>query len=246
MRQADVALALISRVVDRHESLLPRRRRPQPREPTIPRPVAVPRRRAFEQPPLAVAHGRVTQHRQQPFIETLHLVIDWFDRRADEVRRDACSAPLELTIMKKTQTGRQIRDDGGSLVHLRWEGGSGPRLVVVLHKACEPVLIVEAGEQMLSRTPGVAVAETIVEALVVRVVEALLVHGRFEVPIDFGHEAESWNPFANARRRLGPEERSTTTPGALEDIGEDEHGHVTPHPVALFGNSEQLAPHRLL
>src|SRR5436190_15815194 len=99
---------------------------------------------------------------------------------------------------------------------------------------------------MLSYRPGVAVAQAIVETLVVRVVEALLVHGRFEVPIDFGHEAEPRNPFADARRRLGPEERGATTPGALEDVGEDEHRHVAPQPVALSGDSEELATHRLL
>src|SRR3954470_9432592 len=102
-------------------------------------------------------------------------------------------------------------------MHQRRKGGSRPRLVVILHKARELVLIVGAGEQMLSYRPRVAVAKAIVEALVVGIVEALLVHGRFEVPVDFGHEAERRNPFADARRRRRPEKRSATTPGALED-----------------------------
>ena len=52
--------------------------------------------------------------------------------------------------------------------------------------------------------------------------------------------------FDRQRLRLGPEERSATTPGALEDVGQDEHGHVAPHAVALHGDLQKLAAHGVL
>src|SRR5262245_452705 len=91
-----------------------------------------------------------------------------------------------------------------------------------------------------------AIAQTIVETLVVRVVEPLLLHGPFEFPIDLGHEAEPRVPLADGARGVGPEGRSATSPSTLEDVGQNEHGHVAPHAVALPGDAEELAAHRLL
>ena len=46
--------------------------------------------------------------------------------------------------------------------------------------------------------------------------------------------------------RLRPEEIGPDAPGAFEHIGQDQHGHVAAHAVALLGDSLQLADHRLL
>ena len=99
---------------------------------------------------------------------------------------------------------------------------------------------------MLAHGPGVVVAEAVVQPLVVGVVEPLLLHRPLEVPIDFGHEAEAGHPLADALRRLGPEERGAAAPGALEHIGQDEHRHVAANAVALAGDPDELADHRLL
>src|SRR5688572_13624266 len=93
------------------------------------------------------------------------------------------------------------------------EGGGRSRLVVILQEPHQPVLILERRSQMLADWPHVTVVKAIVQALVVGVVEALLVHLRFTVPIHFGHETEFRRAPAHPLRRLGPEQWRTTTPG---------------------------------
>ena len=116
-RQPNVTLALVRRVVDGHKPAVDSRARPEPGDETVRRPVAIPGGRAFEQPPVAVANGRIAEQRQQPVIEPLQLAIGRFDRRADEVRRNALAAAFELTLVEEPQPGRQIGDDGSRLVH---------------------------------------------------------------------------------------------------------------------------------
>src|SRR5262245_114997 len=135
-------------------------------------------------------------------------------------------AAFELTLMKEPQARRQVGDDRGRFVHRRCKRGGRTRLVMVFHEARDLVLIVEAGGQMLPYRSGTALAQAIVETLVVRVVEPLLLHGPFEVPIDLGHEAEPRAPRAYRSYRLGPEERRATSPGAREDVGQDQHRHI--------------------
>ena len=60
---------------------------------------------------------------------------------------------------------------------------------------------------MLAHRPSVALAQAIVEPLVVGVIKALVLHRPFQIPIDLGHEAEAGNLLANPARRLRPEER---------------------------------------
>ena len=186
------------------------------------------------------------QHRQQPLVELPERRFDRLARRADEVRRDALHAALELSLVKEAQARRQEGDDGGGFVAAGREGCRRPRLVVVLQEPGEPVLIVEAGVEVLAHRPRVPLAEPVVQPLVVGVVEALLQHRPFEVPVDLGHEAEA----RDAARGPAPSHRARTAgrdaPGALEDVRQDEHGHVAAHAVALPGDPEQLAEHRLL
>ena len=47
-------------------------------------------------------------------------------------------------------------------------------------------------------------------------------------------------------RCFRPEEISADAPSAFEDIGQDQHGHIATHAVALTGDALQLADHRLL
>ena len=92
-RQANVTLALIRRVVDHHEPAVASRARPDPRDETVRRPVAFPRGRTFEQPPVTVANGRMVEHGEQAVVEPLQRAVGWFERRADEVRRNRFLRP---------------------------------------------------------------------------------------------------------------------------------------------------------
>ena len=115
----------------------------------------------------------------------------------------------------------------------RLEGGRRARLVVVLEEAGELVLVVEPGVEVLANRPRMLLAQAVVEPLVVRVIESLLLHRPFEIPVDFGHEAEAGDLLANLRDDARPERLRPAAPRALEDVGQDEHGHVAAHAVAL-------------
>ena len=93
---------------------------------------------------------------------------------------------------------------------------------------------------------SVMLAQTVVQALVVGVVEALLLQRPFEVPVDLNHEEEAWGALAHPPRRLGPEEWGALTPGALEDVGQDQHGHVAADAVALARDFQKDVDHRFL
>src|SRR4051794_6273305 len=101
-----------------------------------------------------MADDRQTKDGQQSVVEPLYFRIDGLERRADQVRRDAYFAPLELTIMEEPQSRRQVCDNRRRLVHRLCERCGRARLVVILHEARELVLIVEAGEQMLACRSG--------------------------------------------------------------------------------------------
>lgn len=67
--------------------------------------------------------------------------------------------------MEEPQAGAEERDDGGGPVHLGGERRGRARLVVVLEETGEPVLVVEAREEVLSDGPGGPVLEAVVEPL---------------------------------------------------------------------------------
>ncbi len=85
-RQANIALALICRVIDGHESLLTGLPGPHPRKATVPRPIALPRADAFEQAPLPVPQGCMRQHVEQAFVKLLHGFVRCFERRPYKMR----------------------------------------------------------------------------------------------------------------------------------------------------------------
>ena len=80
-------------------------RLPAPNDKAIPRPVTVPGLRTLKQTPLAIHDGRTAQNRKQILVEQLQHFIDRLMRRTNQVRRDAFSPPLELTLVKEPQAG---------------------------------------------------------------------------------------------------------------------------------------------
>src|SRR6516225_11114843 len=96
--------------------------------------------------------------------------------------------------------------------------GGGARLVVILEKAGELVLVIEAGEQVTADRSGMTVSQAVVKPLVVTIVEALLVQGPFEVPINLGHKGEGRIFLADRRGRLRPEWVRRQSPSALKNV----------------------------
>src|SRR5262249_39419876 len=153
--------------------------------------VAVPGRRAVKKLPLPFAEGRLTQHGKEPIIEGAQVLIGRFAGASAKMRRDAFQLALELPLMEESQARREERDYSGGFVDLWRKRRGGPRLVVVLQKAGQLVLVVEAGAEMFTHRLGVALAETVIQSFVVCVVKALLVQCPFEIPIDLGHESKA-------------------------------------------------------
>src|SRR5688572_28418207 len=119
-------------------------------------------------------------------------------------------------MMKETQARRQVGHDRGGFAHRRRESDGSARLIMVFHESSQLVLIVEAGTEVLTNRPGMTLPQTIVQALVVGVVESLLQQRPFEIPVDLRHEAEVRDALTYAPDRVGPEERRPTSPGPLE------------------------------
>src|SRR5690242_2068533 len=104
----------------------------------------------------------------------MHQMVGRFDGPAHEVRRNAFHATFELPLVEETEAGREECNDGGRLVLCWRERRRSPGLVVVLEEAGEFALIVEFGAKMLAYRSRVAIAQPVVETLVICVVEALL------------------------------------------------------------------------
>ena len=101
-----MALALVGGIIHYHEQSLGIGALPGKSHEAIPCPVAVPGRNAFEQLPVAVANNRIAQHRKQPIVELLKLLIDRLLWPANQMRRDAFLSPFELSLVKEAQPGR--------------------------------------------------------------------------------------------------------------------------------------------
>jgi len=112
---------------------------------------------------------------------------------------------------------------------------------VILDKPHQLVLITQIGQQVQPDLLGEGVLQPVEEPFVVAVVEALLHQLPLQVPVRLGHEQEIRVVRSNGADDLAPvfagRARSRPrTPGLFEDPGDEEHGHVTAHAVALAGD----------
>src|SRR5215468_8948857 len=204
-RQPDVALALVGSIVHYNQEWLFTAAFPGKGQKTIPSPVAIPRGSTFEQLPLAFAHGWRAQHSKQPVVELLKPLIDRFFRCSNQMGRDALLSPFELPLVKKAQPRRQERNDGCSLMDFWWKRRRRPRFVVVFQKARQLVLIIQSRVEMLAHGPGVTVTKAVVEPFVVSVIESLLLHGPFQIPVNFRHKTKVRRFLTNSLGCFGPE-----------------------------------------
>src|SRR6267143_6447697 len=159
-RQTDIALALVAGIVDGHEETLAVLPLPAPGDEAVGGPVAVPGGGARDLAPLSIPDACSSPHRQEAVVELLQGPVDGLARSANQVRRDTLAPSLELPLVEESQARRQVRDDGRGLVHPGRKRRGGPGLVVVLHEAREPVLVVETRPQVLSHGPRVSLAQT--------------------------------------------------------------------------------------
>src|SRR5437660_1428095 len=146
--------------------------------------------------------------------------------------------------MEEPQTWTQIGQYSGGPVGLRRKCCRCSWLIVVLKKPSRLLLKLSVRSEMVTHWPRVHVAEAIIESLVVRVVETLLLKCPFEVPVDFRHKRKSGLLERIDRVTLGqngfirrPQVRSKTSERINMAMS-----HRTPsHFSAMLSNSNCMA-----
>src|SRR5688572_24592642 len=114
--------------------------------------------------------------------------------------------------MKKPQPRCEKRDHGRCSVDLWGKCRSRPWLVVVFEESSQLVLITQSGMKMLAHRPSMTFAQPIVKPFVVGVIETLLLHCPFQVPVDLGHELKVRVPASHGVGGPGPEWLRRDTP----------------------------------
>ena len=117
---------------------------------------------------------------------------------------------------------------------------------MVLKETGELILIVETGAQVFADGSDIARLQPIVQSLIIAIVEALLLQGPFQIPINLSLEGEGWIGLAHRRRRRRPERLRADAPCALENLGQHQHRHVAADTIAFAGNADQFIDLHLL
>src|SRR5262249_942647 len=155
--------------------------------------------------------------------------------------------PGTLALVNEPEARHEEGEHAGGLEDGRWEDGGSARLVVILQKARRAALILQiSGEEAPDSASALGV-QAIVEALVVGVIEPLLLECPLQVPVCLGHEQEARLPPAHVLdgrrpewrvdRRTAVARKRAIAPGARDDVGQDQHGHVAADAVALAGDA---------
>ncbi len=160
--------------------------------------------------------------------------------------RDADPLPLPLSLVKEAKSRREEGDRRGGTVDIRCQDCRGARLVMVFQEAGHAVLILLRASQMFADRARQAVHQAVVEFLVVGVIEALLLESPLHIPVNLGQKEETRELRMDALRGPRPEMIGGNVPGPLEDLRDNQHGHVTADAITLARDPPQLAEHGLL
>ncbi len=114
---------------------------------------------------------------------------------------------------------------------------------MVLDKARGAGLERRVREEMPAHRVGTGMQESIVEALVVRVVEPQLLQPPLEIPVDLCDEQKSRHRVARIGPEFAPAGRRRQTPGFFEHVGQHQHRHVAARAVSMLRDKPQLVDH---
>src|SRR5688572_2121429 len=105
---------------------------------------------------------------------------------------------------------------------------------------------------MTSQSMRITRDEIVVDALVVGEVETQREQALLQIPVSFGQQHEIGVSLLHGLDRVPPEfaprffmTTREVLPCLLEHVAEQQHGHVTPNPVALIAYLYQFFDHRL-
>ena len=141
-----MALALIRRIVHCDHNLLSFRASPREDYEAIVGPVSIPGRRRFKKSPFPVANSWLPQHVQQSIVKLPKVFISRLNWSTNEVRRNSFSVAFKLPVVEETQARRKKCDDRRGLMHVSGKRGGGSRLIMVLKKSSELILVVRLRE----------------------------------------------------------------------------------------------------
>src|SRR5690606_11909874 len=200
--------------------------------------------------PCAVVDQRIAQDREQLLVERVELGIDRFCETTRRVDRHASASTFGLPVMEHAHARCEGGDERSGAVLVRGEYGRSPRLVVVLEEMHGLALMLRVGAEMRTKALSVRAAEMIVERLVVREVEALLLELPFAVPVGFGDEDEAGGSRPDLRDRGRPKrleygrvavgQPRGRTPRALHHVRAEQHRHVAAYAVAARGHGREF------
>ena len=169
--------------------------------------IAVPGRHRRQRLVATGAQRRLRQHRQQRAVEAEHRLVDRLVRASIEMDGDVGAQALELALVQEPQAGCRERQQGCRPVLRPSEGGGGARHVVVLQEARQMRLTPRLGAQAVANPTGIAVAQAVIERLVVGDVEPLPDQPVLQPPIDLRHEADARMQHPRRGDRVRPERR---------------------------------------
>ncbi|NBB83392.1 MAG: hypothetical protein GVY28_08295 [Alphaproteobacteria bacterium] len=198
--------------------------------------------------PVALADGRGGDGAQQVLEEGTLVLVRLLLEPAAEMHRMLAAPRLHLAVMDHPHAGqRRQQHRRGMAIAAVGQGGGGARLVVVLQELQRPGHGA-ALDQLMAQAGRVVMDDRVVDALVVGEIEAEQPQPLLQPPIGFGDEAEAGMQRPYRVDRIGPEFAlrvavGKAAPGALEDVGQHQHGHVAAHSVALVGDRLQRVDH---
>lgn len=157
-------------------------------------------------------------------------------------------AAVELAVMIEAHAGERGDESGDGFEFGGAEGCGSASFVVIFEEARGMGLTGEAGSEARMDFVDVAVAQRVVEALVIGELEAKRLNWSFAVPIHFGEpdklarkSDDGFGPefargrFASAKKRA---------PSVGEDVVQNEHGHIAADAVAMFCDFAEFSDER--
>jgi hypothetical protein len=194
------------------------------------------------QPPCTIAKYRSVDSCEELVVERMQCFVNGLCGASGQKDRYPYLTAFKLAFMEEScprQSG--YRDCCGPMFR-RGKGRCGPRLIVVLEEAEQPLLVGKVGTEMKSNTLCIVMFHAIIEPFVVAEVEPLLLQLPLQVPVSFRDETKMRSCSLNGRDDFTPVlgwrplPRATAL-GSFENLVQDEHGHVAADAITLGRNT---------
>src|SRR3984957_19067457 len=169
--------------------------------------------------------------------------VDGFIGSEAESDGEANAAAFEFALVVKTHAGQSAHQDAVGDEAVVGKNFGAARLVVIFEEAREIILVLVQRVEVIADLRRIGVADRIVKRFVIGEIEAESEEAGFGAPVGFGQKAQirysgyCFGPkFLRGRRRIAEE----MAPTILENIVEQEHGHVAADAVTVAGDGAEF------